>query len=229
MNLNIKNLNKKIITTIGILAVLAAILSFAVYANGDKTQFQQEQYCYKKIEFSPESQKYIDSKYFDIVWDNLSFKNKKLAILYSWLTEEEKKNLSKEDYSKEARLAKIKFTKKEFLKDVRLGVVDLNKDGQDDFVYQIHGRFGYPSLCGHRGCSLYILVSQENNSYTKVGCYTSFLGPICILNSETNGFRDMELLGYRKFDKEKNILRKSILKYNKNKNIYTGHLIKKGE
>ncbi|KKR02933.1 MAG: hypothetical protein UT30_C0044G0004 [Candidatus Uhrbacteria bacterium GW2011_GWF2_39_13] len=208
-----KIINWPLILFIGLTICLPA----SFYLLNSKNNNEIKENCYKKIEFTLESQKNIEPKYYDIIWDNLEFKNQKLTVINENLTEEEKQS---GDYDKETEIAKIKFTKDEFENSVRLGLADINKDGLNDYLYEIQGRFGYPNFCGNKGCSLFILVSQKNGSYKHVECPVVFIGPICVLKSETDEFKNIELLNYTIVDKQINIIEKSILKFDKNENVY---------
>jgi hypothetical protein len=69
---------------------------------------------------------------------------------------------------------------------VYIGFADLNGDDKDEAVAFITG----PFLCGSGGCNAHVLT-PDGDSWREVGNTTVSSLPIGVLDSETNGWKDL--------------------------------------
>ena len=74
---------------------------------------------------------------------------------------------------------------------LRTGRVDLDGDGVDEVLAYVAG----PTRCGTGGCNLLVL-KDDGNSFTKIGDISVTQLPLGVLETSTNGMRDLWVTVY---------------------------------
>lgn len=181
-----KRINLKLIFAIFLLILLVGFTTvYAQKNNNEKSKTGLKNAKKYYFNFNAYKDKNL-RKYVDLVWD----KYYKKEIL--------------DPMPKDSKLRQ--YTTKQIIGIIP---VDLNSDNKKDVITTTHG---IPYFCGRSGveCPIMIFISYHQNNYKMVDVSMNTIDdlPIYILNSETNGLKNIILN------------EKYVLKFDNNNNVY---------